>query len=109
MTVDAPIRPPQYMDPSADISSSPSELVSGTDENVFMVGGLTISVEESDGEFIALDVRTGMYGEGDESFDAVLNLLRSLDVLRQELRDREGNLAPELAADLEYLERHLWR
>lgn len=73
------------------------------------VGSLAFEVEEMDGEWLASDPQTGMYGEGDDPVDAAVTLLRSLATLYNDLSERRQQLSPELLADLAYLEQHLWR
>jgi hypothetical protein len=71
------------------------------------IGSLSVAIEQVDDEFIASEARTGMYGEGDTSGSAIASLLQSLHDLRDTLHGREGHLAPDLVAELEYLDRIL--
>ena len=84
-------------------------VAAAAEEATFLAGDyLVIEVEPVDGEFVATDSRTGMYGEGDTEQEALRSILASLENLRQELRADAGRLSPELEADLKYLDRVLW-
>ncbi len=72
-----------------------------------VVGHLSIVLDQVDDEFVATDLQTGMYGEGDTEDLAIASLVQSLRDLRDTLRGHEGRMAPDLAADLEYLNRIL--
>lgn len=67
------------------------------------VGLRSWDIERSGSEIVAIDQRTGMYGEGVTESEAARSLAESLRDLRDTLRDHPGALAPELAEDLEYL------
>lgn len=71
------------------------------------IGHLSVAIEQVDDEFVASEPRTGMYGEGDTAALAIASLVQSLHDLRDTLRGREGHLAPDLVAELEYLDRIL--
>lgn len=64
-------------------------------------------VQEGD-EYIATEPQSGMYGEGGNAMEAARSLLSSLRNLRDELRADAKNLAPELQADLAFLDQVLW-
>lgn len=78
------------------------------DVMMFALGELSVPVEKSDGEYLAIEDRTGTYGEGDTAEEAFLRLVNSLVDLRAVLRSKADSLAPELRADLEYLDQVLW-
>jgi hypothetical protein len=71
------------------------------------IGPLSVTIEKVGDEYVASEPRTGMYGEGDTQAQAIASLQRSLRDLRDTLRGREGHLAPDLVAELEYLDRIL--
>jgi hypothetical protein len=72
------------------------------------IGEMTLEIERVDGEYVAVEPMTGLYGEGDDEITATMNLLRALDLARRTWQEHDGPLAPEIAAQLEYLERNLW-
>jgi hypothetical protein len=72
------------------------------------IGSLSAVLDRIDDEFVATDVVTGMYGEGDTEPEALSSLMVSLRNLRTSLREHKGTIAPDLAGDLAYLNRILW-
>lgn len=89
------------LDVNIPLSSEPSSLIQTRE--------LAFELELVDGEYVAMDPQTGVYGEGDTEEGAIISLFSSLESQRQELRSHAGKLSPELKADLAYLERILWR
>jgi hypothetical protein len=83
-----------------NISSSPARIE-------VAIGRLPVTLEKVGQEYVASELRTGMYGEGDSPEEALASLDKSLRDLRDVLHGRVGGLAPDLAADLEYLDRVL--
>ncbi len=67
------------------------------------LGPLSVSVHPEAGEWLAVEQRTSMYGEGDSPSEALLDLLLSLRELRGHLTEDDGRLPPELQAQLEAL------
>jgi hypothetical protein len=59
-------------------------------------------------EYVALEPVTGMYGEGDTAEEALADLLGTLATVWRDLRMQRDRLAPDLRADLEFLDRTLW-
>jgi len=85
----------------AIVMTAPAEV------DAIVIGGLSFTLERLDDEFLATDVQTGTYGEGDSQAEALAALMHSLRDLRDTLREHAGRLVPDLAADLEYLNRVL--
>lgn len=72
-----------------------------TQHVVLLRGGeLQIDIERADGAVIATDRTSGLFGEGDEVEHAILDLLEHLDLSLRDLAAHEGQLAPEMAAEL---------
>ncbi len=65
---------------------------------------LTIEVHFEKGQYIAVEPRTGMYGEGDSSAEAIRDAMGSLDAHRRDLAAHRGRLSRHLADQLTFLE-----
>lgn len=89
------------LEPSAPITKS-------GEPAIFLVDAFYYELAAVDGEYVASEPQTGMYGEGDSASEAVVSLLGSLAALRSELRGRGAKLSPEHDADLRFLDRILW-
>lgn len=63
-----------------------------------------VTVEYEDGRFVATTDVLPMYGEGDSQNAALMDLLASMESLREQLRQGTGHLSPELAEQLARLE-----
>lgn len=100
--------PSRVMETNTSASTASGfSIVVGPPTQLYFVGSLAIQVERIDGEYLASEPRTGMYGEGDTDREALIDLFRSMVALRDDLRAHQTRLAPELAADLAFLERNL--
>lgn len=65
---------------------------------------LSIQIEFDEGQWVAVERYTGMFGEGDTRDDALADLARGLNGLRHELAMNRVNLAPRLQGQLAAIE-----
>jgi hypothetical protein len=66
-------------------------------------GGLTVEFVHEEGEFVALEPVTGMFGEGETEMDAFSDLLSALGEMRDQLTAEEDVLTVRLANRLDFL------
>lgn len=103
-----PTRPTGVTQADEDLEVAPEANVATGEEVIFLVEGFYFDLVQAEGEYVASEPQTGMYGEGDSAGDAVVNLLGSLAALRAEIRSRGELISPEHRADLAFLDRILW-
>lgn len=71
------------------------------------LGGVTISVSRDGDQWLAVEVVTSLYGEGDDPFEAAFDLRASMFELLHELEDQQSRVSPEIEAKREFLRRVL--
>jgi hypothetical protein len=74
---------------------------------IYLLGDLAIAVHPEDGEWVAIESRTGMFGEGDSDIEALEDLLRSLYELRGDLAAEYPILSDRLRSQFDLLARSL--
>lgn len=74
---------------------------------IYLLGGLAIAIHHDNGEWEAIEGKTGMFGEGDSELEALEDLLRSLYELRGDLASEYPILSDRLRAQLELLAQSL--
>lgn len=79
----------------------------GTIHAGYLFGRLSVFVSCYDGQYVAVEQDSGMFGEGDTVAEAVSDLVSSLQGLRAELREHRGGLSMNMARQLEALENSL--
>lgn len=67
-------------------------------------GGLVFELAFEEGEFLAVEPYTGMFGEGETEIDAVRDLLDGLKALRALLTEKREVLSEQLANRLDFLQ-----
>ncbi len=65
---------------------------------------LLIELHFQEGQYIAVEPRTGMFGEGDSSAEATRDVMDSLHAHRRDLAAHRGRLSRHLASQLTFLE-----
>jgi hypothetical protein len=75
----------------------------------YIVDLLRFAVVWEDGQWVATEPVTGMFGEGDSHQEAVRDLLVSLQELRAELEGHSGRLSDHLEQKLAFLKTALSR
>lgn len=103
-----PTRPTGVTQAEEEPEVRPAANLATGEEAIFLVEGFYFELVQADGEYVASEPQTGMYGEGDSAGDAVVRLLGSLATLRAEIRSRGELISPEHRADLAFLDRILW-
>lgn len=87
--------------------NSALSLVVGDQVAWLAIGALTIEVRPENDQYIALEHETGMFGEGDDVEEAMIDLLTSLHEHRDDLLAHEPRLSRHLQHQLEALTRSL--
>jgi hypothetical protein len=85
------------------VTGAGSTRVEPSRDSFLTLGSLMISVREEDGEWLAVEHVTSMFGEGDDPDEAFDDLVHSLRELRGHLTRDDGRLMPGLQEQLEVL------
>lgn len=64
---------------------------------------LVVEIAHEEGEFVAVEPYTGMFGEGETEVDAIKDLLDGLRSLREVFTEKESVLSEALANRLDFL------
>lgn len=93
----------------ANNALSESVVSSGEQVGWMPIGALEIEIRLEFGQFVAVEHRTGMFGEGDDAGEALADLLASLYEHEQDLAAHRPKLSQHLQDQLEALARSLPR
>jgi hypothetical protein len=85
------------------VTGAQSTRVQLVQDSFLTLGSLVISIRDDEGEWLAVEHVTSMFGEGDYPDEAFGDLVRSLRELRGHLTRDDGLLTPELQEQLEVL------
>jgi hypothetical protein len=98
----APSEPSVFRSPSAEPRTV-------TSPQVVTIRGLSVHVAWDDDQWLAIEIATQMFGEGDTPDEAYRDLFQSLKTYRSELQADASPLAPRLFRHLQLLDAALDR